>query len=112
MFRSTTWITISGPVLLRISLLAPAEQAATLEPFFKATVQSVMFVPANFSEFESVRSVAIKTPSPAPLHEVDNIVVSLNQLDSDREAAINRLTPLFVSQPDAVVDLLVDRRDI
>ena len=110
MFRSATWITISGPVLLRISLLAPAEQAAALEPFFKATVQSVMFVPAKFSEFETVRSAVIETPSPAPLHEVDNIVAGLNQLDSDREAAINRLTPLFVSQPDAVVDLLVDRR--
>ncbi len=112
MFRSATWITISGPLMVKISLLAPVEHAAAVEPFLKATLQSVMIVPANFADFETVRSSAIKTPSSGPLHDVDNIVASLNQLGVDREAAINRLTPLFVSQPDAVVDLLVDRRAV
>jgi tetratricopeptide (TPR) repeat protein len=109
-FRSVNWLTISGPLALRVSLLVPLEHAAALEPFFKATVQSVMFVGKNFAQFQATRLEAIPTPSTGPIHEIENIVASLNQLNSDREAAINRLTPLFVSQPETVVDLLVDRR--
>jgi len=109
MFRSVNWLTISGPLALRVSLYVPIEHAAALEPFFKAIVQSVMFVGKNFANFEATRLDAI-TPAAGRIDEVENIVVSLNQLDSDREAAINRLTPLFVSQPETVIDLLVDRR--
>ncbi len=112
MFRSTNWFTISGPLVVSVSLMVPVEHATTVEPVFKAIVQSVMFVPANFAEFESMRSSAIKAPAPGPVHEVGNIIASLNELNSDREAAINRLTPLFVSQPDSVVDLLIDRRAV
>ncbi|HTG88272.1 MAG TPA: HEAT repeat domain-containing protein, partial [Pyrinomonadaceae bacterium] len=109
-YRSTTWITISGPMVLNINIVGAVEHAAAFEPFFKATVQSVMFVPGNFAEFETARSNAIKTPAPGPINEIETIVASLNELNSDREAAINRLTPLFLSQPDSAVDLLVDRR--
>jgi hypothetical protein len=109
-YRSTTWITISGPVALTVNLLVKVQHAAEFEPFFKATVQSVMFVAANFSDFETLRSAAIKTPAAGPISEVENIVTILTQLDAGRESAINRLTPLFVSQPDTVADLLVDRR--
>ena len=112
MYRSTTWLTIAGPLLISVNMIAPVEHASALEPFFKATVQSVMFVPANFSEFETVRASAIKVAAPVPVHEVANIVAGLNELNSDREAAINRLTPLFASQPESVVDLLIDRRAI
>jgi tetratricopeptide (TPR) repeat protein len=110
MFRSVNWLTISGPLALRVSLYAPLEHATDLEPFFKATVQSVMFVGKNFAQFEATRFETITTPSAGPIHEVQNIVATLNQLNSDREAAINRLAPLFVSQTETVVDLLVDRR--
>ncbi|HEX5964358.1 MAG TPA: transglutaminase domain-containing protein, partial [Pyrinomonadaceae bacterium] len=111
-YRTTIWVTISGPLVFNVSMTAPVEHAAALEPFFKATVQSVMFVPAKFAEFDTARSSAIKTPAPVPVHEVQNIVASLNELNSNREAAINRLMSLFASQPDFVVDLLVDRRAI
>ena len=97
MFRSTTWITISGPLALTVSLVVPLEHAATIEPFFKATVQSLMFVPDDFVKFETARSFAIKTPASGPINEIQNIVAGLNQLYADREAAINRLTTLFVS---------------
>ena len=110
MYRSTSWLTISGPLALRVSLLVPVEHATALEPFFKATVQSLMFVGKRSVEFEAKRQDAIKAPAPGPIHEFENIVASLNQLSSDREAAINRLAPLFVSQPETAVDLLVDRR--
>jgi len=110
MFRSTTWLTISGPLAFRISLLVPAEHATALEPFFKAAVQSVMFAGKNLIRFQAARLDAIPTANSSPIHDIENIVDSVNQLNSDREAAINRLTPLFVSQPEAAVDLLVDRR--
>ncbi|HEX2269790.1 MAG TPA: HEAT repeat domain-containing protein, partial [Pyrinomonadaceae bacterium] len=110
MIRSTTWATVSGPMAVTFILRTPVEQAALVEPIFKTTVQSLLFVPGNYSEFESLRAEAIRTPLPGPIDEVENIVASLVELNSDREAIINRLTPLFLSLPDAAVDLLLDRR--
>ena len=111
-YRSTNWFTITGPLAVGMTLMVPIEHAAPVEPLFKAIVQSVIFVPADFAEFENMRSSAIKAPAPGPVHEVENIVASLNELNSDREDAINRLTPLFVSRPDSVIDLLIDRRPV
>jgi tetratricopeptide (TPR) repeat protein len=111
-FRSITWITISGPLAVSVNVMAPVEHAPAVEPFFKATVQSVMFVPANFAEFESTRLEAMSTTATGPIHEVANIAATLNEPNSDREAAINRLTPLFVSQSNVAVDLLLDRRAV
>ncbi|HEU4435615.1 MAG TPA: transglutaminase domain-containing protein [Pyrinomonadaceae bacterium] len=110
MFRSTTWLTILGPLAFRISLLAPVEHATALEPFFKGAVQSVMFAGKNFARHQAARLDALPPANSGPIHEIENIVDSLNQLNSDREGAINRLTLLFVSQPEAAVDLIVDRR--
>lgn len=108
--RSSTWITISGPLAVGFVLQTPVEHAAVVEPFFKATIQSLMFAPRGYSEFEALRAAVIKTPAPQPIDEVDNIVARLVELNSDREAALNRLAPLFASQPDAAIDLLLDRR--
>lgn len=110
MYRSISWVTIAGPLAVSVNVLVPLEHAAAIEPFFKATVQSLTFARANFAEFESTRREAMRTPATGPVHEVQNIVATLNELNSDREAAINRLTPLFVSQPNVAVDLLLDRR--
>lgn len=112
MYRSTNWFTINGPLAVGVTMMVPIEHAASVEPLFKAVVQSVMFVPDNFAELENMRSAAIKAPAPGPVHEVENVVASLNEPNSDREAAINRLTPLFVSRPDSVIDLLIDRRPL
>src|SRR6185369_1893563 len=49
---------------------------------------------------------------PGPVHEVENIVASLNEIGVDREAVIKRLTALFSTAPDMAVDLLVDRRPL
>lgn len=111
MMRSTTWLTIVGTMAVTFNLQAPVAHAAELEPFFKATVQSVIFVPNTYLEFDHLRGGALKTSTPAPINEVENIVAELNQLDSNRESAISRLTPLFSSSPDVVVDLLLDRRE-
>ena len=109
-YRSTTWITISGPLAVNVNVLVHPDHAAEIEPLFKATVQSVMFVPGSFPDFETLRSAAIKKPAGGPINEVENVVATLTQLNGDREAAINSLTPLFVSQPDTAIDLLLDRR--
>ncbi len=110
MTRSTSWLTIVGPLAVTFNLQVPLAHAAAVEPFFKATVQSVIFAPENYSEFPALRDAAVKEPAPAPIHEVETIVASLNELNSNREAAISRLTPIFSSTPDAVLDLLLDRR--
>ncbi|HKR13514.1 MAG TPA: transglutaminase domain-containing protein [Pyrinomonadaceae bacterium] len=109
-FRNVTWFTISGPLVIGVNFRTPVEQATAVEPFFKATVQSLTLTPDNYAEFDSLRTASLKTPAPGPLDEIQDIVATLVELNSDREAAVNRLTPLFVSQPDAVIDLLLDRR--
>ncbi len=108
--RSVMWVTVTGPNAVILSVQMLAENAAAIEPLFKAAVQSLTVLPSDYSEFETLRSAAIKTPAPGPLNEIENVVDTLNQLHADRESAINRLTPLFLSQPDAALDLLLDRR--
>lgn len=110
MTRSTSWLTIVGPLAVTFNLQVPLAHAAAVEPFFKATVQSVIFVSERHEKFAALRESTIKTPAPAPVNEVESIVATLNELNSDRESAINRLAPIFSSTPDAVLDLLLDRR--
>ena len=108
--RSTSWTTLNGPLAVTFNLQGPAAHAAEIEPFFKAVVQSVIFLPREHSTFDSLRSSTMKSPAPAPIDEIENIVASFNEAVVNRESAIARLTPLFSSQPDAAIDLLVDRR--
>ena len=111
-FRSTSWVTISGPLALTFNLKVPAAYAAEVEPFFKAVVQSVIFVPADKTDFELLRGSTIKTSTPGPIHEIENIVASLNEAGTDREAAVTRLASLFSSHADVTIDLLLDRRPL
>ena len=110
--RSTSWITIYGPVAVTFNLQAPVAHAAEIEPFFKAVMQSVIFLPRENSTFDSLRSSNLKSNAAGPIHEIEHIVASLDEAIVDREAAISRLTPLFSSQPDFAIDLLVDRRPL
>ncbi|HEU4869613.1 MAG TPA: HEAT repeat domain-containing protein, partial [Pyrinomonadaceae bacterium] len=111
-FRSVFWITVNGPLALSFNFQAPAPNATELEPFFKAVVQSVVFLPAHRMSFETMRTKAVKTGTTSPIHELETIVGSLDELGVDREPAITRLAALFASQPDAPLDLLLDRRPI
>ncbi|HJS23544.1 MAG TPA: transglutaminase domain-containing protein [Pyrinomonadaceae bacterium] len=108
--RSVSWITINGPLAVAFNLQTPAAHAAEVEPFFKAVVQSVIFLPREHSTFDSLRSSTLKSPAPGPIHVIENIVTSFDEAVVDRESIIAQLTPLFSSQPDVAVDLLVDRR--
>src|SRR4030095_14774735 len=145
LYRSTTWITLNGPLSVSINLQTPAEHALEIEPFFKAVVQSVMFVSIQYPAFEALRTSAIKAPAPGPINEVEAVVASLNEVNTDYESAVARLSSVFrfkqrndeervvpsrnevntnyesavarlssffSSNPDVVVDLLVDSRPI
>jgi tetratricopeptide (TPR) repeat protein len=105
-------VAVNGPLAVTISLQVPVAQAAEIEPFFKAVVQSVIFLPREHRAFEALRATALKTTAPGPVHELENIVASLNEIGADREAAVTRLTSLFSTAPDMAVDLIVDRRPL
>ena len=109
-YRSTSWVTVMGPTAITFMLQAPVPHAAELEPFFKAVVQSVIFVPQGYAKFETLRSSTIKSPAPGPIHEIESIVATLNEVNANREVAIGRLSSLFSSHADAAIDLLLDRR--
>lgn len=110
--RRVTWLMVNGPLAVTFTLQVPVAHAAEIEPFFKAVVQSVIFLPGEHRNFEALRTTTLKTAAPAPVHELENIVASLNEIGADREAAINRLTSLFSTAPDIAVDLIVDRRPL
>ena len=112
MLRIITWVTVNGPLSVSFNLRVPVAHAAEIEPFFKAVVQSVIFLPKEHKTFEELRASTLKSTAPGPIHEIENIVASLNELGVDREAAVTRLTSLFSTTPDLAVDLLVDRRPL
>src|SRR5829696_1995379 len=47
--RSTSWVTIRGPQALMFNLKVPATHSVEVEPFFKAIVESVIFVSPDYS---------------------------------------------------------------
>ncbi|MGH9966323.1 MAG: transglutaminase domain-containing protein, partial [Pyrinomonadaceae bacterium] len=113
MTRSVLWVTVNGPLAVSFSFVAPLAHVAEVEPYFKAVVQSVMFVrKLEYAGFEAFRTTTIKTSLPASISELDNIVAILNEPNGTRESSIARLTSLFASSPDTVIDLLLDRRPI
>jgi hypothetical protein len=110
--RSVSWIVVNGPRAVTFNFQAPIAHAAELEPLFKGVVQSVIFLPLEHVMFEFMQPRAMNSGQPAPIYEIESIVASLNEPNVDREPAITRLTALFKSQPDAAMDLLLDRRAI
>ena len=111
-FRSTSWITVNGPLAVVFNFQAPTAHATELEPFFKAVVQSVVFVSGDYKSFESLRATIIKSSTLGPINEIESIVAALGEATSDRESAINRLASLFSTHGDVTIDLLLDRRPL
>ncbi|HSL52987.1 MAG TPA: transglutaminase domain-containing protein, partial [Pyrinomonadaceae bacterium] len=110
--RSTSWITVTGPLAVTFNFQAPVAHAAELEPFFKAVVQSVVFVSRDYQSIEALRSSLIKTSGSGPINETESIVAALGEATTDRESTINRLTSLFSTNADVTIDLLLDRRPL
>lgn len=109
--RNVSWITVNGPLAVTVNFQAPIAHAAELEPVFKAVVQSIIFLPLDHAAFEKERT-SVMQPVGVPIHELESITASLSGLGVDREPAITRLATFFSSQPDAAIDLLIDRRPI
>jgi tetratricopeptide (TPR) repeat protein len=112
LYRSTSWITINGPVAVVFNFQSPVANAAELEPTFKAVVQSILFTRPDYSRFEDLRNSSIKSHAPGPINEIEQIVASLNDVNPERESAVARLSALFSSAPDTTIDLLLDRRPL
>ena len=113
LIRSMSWVTIRGEHALMFNLKVPASHGAEVEPFFKAIVQSVIFVsPDDYIGFGALRSFAIKTPTDGPINELESIVTSLSETTTERESAIDRLAALYSATPDLAIDLLIDRRPL
>src|ERR1700752_4532445 len=112
MLRLVTWVTVKGPLAISFNLKVPVQNAAEVEPYFKAVVQSVIFLPREHRTFEELRTSTLKSTAPGPVHEIENIVASLNEIGADREAAVTRLASFFSTAPDFAIDLLVDRRPL
>lgn len=110
--RSASWVTVSGPLAVMFTLQVPEAHAAEIEPVFKAVVQSVVFLSRDYAKFEALRSSIIQTSAPGPINDIESIVSVLTGATPDRDAAINRLAPLFSSHADVAVDLLLDRRPL
>jgi tetratricopeptide (TPR) repeat protein len=109
--RTVMWIAVRGPLAMSFVLAVPVNQAAAVEPYFKAMIQSIMFIQnREYLGFETIRTATIKTSAPAPLNEVDSIVAVLNEPNSTRQAAVARLASLLATNPDQAIDLLLDRR--
>lgn len=112
MWRRVLWGTVVGPLAIAFHLQVPTTHVAETEPYFKAIVQSVIFLGPDYQGFETMRGSVIKTPAPGPVHELESIVASLTEATPNREAAIARLTSLFSTHADVAVDLLLDRRPL
>lgn len=109
--RSTAWLTIRGTQAIIFNIKVPVAHAAEIEPYFKAVVQSVIFPRPN-AALESLKNSTIKSATAGPLHELQNIVDSLSEATSERDAAISRLAVLYSPPTDAALDLLVDDRPL
>src|ERR1051325_1206697 len=74
--RSVSWIVGNGTLAVTFNFQAPVAHAAELEPLFKSIVQSLIFLPPDHVVFEGLRSAALKSVTPGPIHEIENIVAS------------------------------------
>jgi tetratricopeptide (TPR) repeat protein len=110
-FRSVTWVTTIGPDATIFILQTPAKNASEIEPFFKGVIQSVSFTDAFALEQLEVRQKDLKRVA-SPIKEFQNVLAELNQTNSNRAAAIDRLASIFNTSPDMVLDLFLDRRPI
>lgn len=110
LMRSVSWITIQGPQAIAFSLRMPAAHAAELEPYFKAVVQSVMFV--SSITLEEFRDSSTNATATGPIDEIESVVESLSGTTTERDAAIKRLAAIFSAKSDAAYDLLLDRRPL
>jgi tetratricopeptide (TPR) repeat protein len=110
--RRMIWCTVSGPNAVSFVFISPEENAAELEPYFKAVIESAVIFEsdAEYDLFERLRGAAIKEDKPLRIDQVRSLVATISGFnDSARAKAVEALVSMFDSTPDAAVELLIDR---
>ena len=113
--RRMIWCTVSGPNAVSLVFVCPEANAAELEPYFKAVLESVVIFEsdAECDLFERLRGEAIKDPGAVKIDHVRSMVETITGFDdAARVKAVEALVSVFDSTPDAAVDLLMDRDPI
>ena len=112
--RRLIWCTVDGPVAVAVVFIEAENHIAEIEPYLRAVIQSLtIHGNENIAAFEAERTAAIKESKPTRIDEVQSLVASLNGLDAGlRDAAVDKLSALFITTPDFGIDLILDRRPI
>jgi tetratricopeptide (TPR) repeat protein len=112
--RRIIWCAVDGPVAVAAVLIEPEDHIAEIEPYLRAVVDSLTICDNDrLTEFEATRTAAIKEPRAVRIDEVQSLVLKINGLDvSGRTTAVDRLSQILATTPDAGIDLLLDRRPI
>lgn len=113
--RRMIWCTVSGPNAVSVVFVCPEANAAELEPYFKAVLESVVIFEsdAECDLFERLRGSAIKDPAAVKIDYVRSLVETITGFDdAARVKAVEALVSVFDATPDAAVDLLMDRDPI
>src|SRR6185503_11710531 len=113
--RRMIWCTVSGPNAISFAFICPESKAAELEPYFKAVIESIVIFEsdAECDLFERLRSAAIKEEKPVKIDHVRSLVETITGFnDAARRKAVEALATVFDTNPDAAVELLMDRDSI
>ncbi|HZM84984.1 MAG TPA: transglutaminase domain-containing protein [Blastocatellia bacterium] len=113
--RRMIWCTVSGPNAVSLVFICPEANAADLEPYFKAVIESVVIFEsdAECDLFERLRGAAIKDDKPVKIDRVRSLVETIAGFnDSARARAVDDLVSIFDSTPEAAVELLMSRDPI
>ncbi len=111
--RRVIWMAVDGPKAVTFFFSVPVARASQVEPFFKATVLSTLFLRSVLynEEFELMRQSRFPQSGPARIDETLSLIPALDGVDeSSRSKAIASLASIFSSSPDQAIDLLIDRR--
>lgn len=111
--RRVIWMAVDGPKAVTFFFSVPIARASQVEPFFKATVLSTLFLRSVLynEEFELMRQSRFPQSGPARIDETLSLIPALDGVDeSSRSKAIASLASIFSSSPDQAIDLLIDRR--
>lgn len=113
--RRMIWSTVSGPNAVSFVFVTPEANAAEMEPYFKAVVESSLIFEseAEYDLFEKLRSDAIKEEKPLRIDKVSSLVDTLKGFDdSSRAKAVETLVSVVDATPDAAAELFFNHDPI
>lgn len=113
--RRMIWSTVSGPNAVSFVFVTPEANAAEMEPYFKAVIESSLIFEseAEYDLFEKLRSAAIKEEKPLRIDKVSSLVDTVKGFDdSARAKAVEALVSVVDATPDAAVELFFNHDTI